>query len=145
LEGRAETWMTEIDRRGGMLGVVESGWVEGVLAEQAYDIQRRIESGESPIVGVNVFTQGNEEGQMPNVFRTAPGVEQEQQRRLADVRRRRDSGRVADALATVRGAAVGNDNLMPAILDAVRALASEGEIFRALRSVWGQHRPGAVY
>jgi methylmalonyl-CoA mutase, N-terminal domain len=145
LERRAEGWMAEIEHRGGMLAVVESGWIESVLAQQAFDIQRRIESGENPLVGVNIFTEGNEDGQMPNVFRPDPGVEDRQKHRLADVRRRRDSSRVADALAGVRGAAAGDDNTMPAILEAVSALASEGEIFQALRSVWGDYRPAAVY
>ncbi|MFO1061347.1 MAG: methylmalonyl-CoA mutase family protein [Dongiaceae bacterium] len=144
LERRAEHWMNEVAKRGGMLPVIESGWIEAVLAEQAYEIQRQVESRERTVVGVNAFLDGNEEGQMPNLFRVDPGVEQEQKSRLAEVRRRRDRGRVDEALAAVGSAAAGSENLMGPVLEAVRALASEGEIFTALRSVWGEYRPAAI-
>ena len=145
LEARAEGWIAEVERRGGMLAVTESGWVEGLLAEQAYEIQRQTERGERPVIGVNLHTDGNEEGELPNVFRVDPTVEQAQIERLREVRRRRDGGRVDDALAAVREVAAGRGNIMDPILAAVTARATEGEIFRTMREVWGDYRPGALF
>lgn len=145
LESRAEVWMAEVQRRGGMLAVTENGWIESVLSDQSYEIQKQIEAGQRPVVGVNLHTGGNEEKQMSNLFRVDPGVEDEQKRRLAEVRRHRDRARVDDTLAAVRAVASGNDNLMPPILDAVRAHATMGEIFVELRSVWGEYRPAAAF
>ena len=145
LERRAEGWMAEVQRRGGMLAVTESGWIESILADQSYEIQRRIESGEQPVVGVNLHTGGNEEKQMLNLFRVDPAVEDEQKRRLAEVRRHRDQARVKDTLASVRAAAACSDNLMTPLLEAVRARASMGEIFKELRAIWGEYGPVAVF
>lgn len=145
LERRAEAWMAEVERRGGMLAVTENGWIESVLSDQSYEIQRQIEAGQLPVVGVNVHTGGNEEKQMSNLFRVDPGVEDEQRRRLAEVRKRRDHVRVGDTLAAVRATALGSENLMSPILDAVRAHASIGEIFVELRSVWGEYHPMAAF
>jgi methylmalonyl-CoA mutase, N-terminal domain len=145
LERRAVHWMQEVDRRGGMLAAVESGWVESLLAEQAYRIQRGIETGTIPLVGVNMFTEGTESEEPADVFRVDSGVEHEQIARLQAVKARRDAGQVKDALARVVAAADGTDNLMYPILEAVRADASEGEIIGALRAVWGDYRPAALY
>jgi methylmalonyl-CoA mutase N-terminal domain/subunit len=145
LERRAEHWMAEIDGRGGMLAVTESGWIESMLSNQAYEIQRQIESGQRAVVGVNVHTGGNEERQMANLFRVDPAVEEEQKRRLAEVRRRRDQARVQDALERVRSAAASRENMMASVLAAVQAQASLGEIFKVLRAVWGEYRPVAMF
>lgn len=145
LEARAEGWIAEIGRRGGMLAVTQSGWVEGVLAEQAYEIQRQIETGLRPVVGVNIHTDGNEEGQLANVFRVPPEAENAQIARLRAVRKRRDKVKVEDALAAIRGTAAGQDNMMDSIMAAVVASASEGEIFQAMRDVWGEYHPGALF
>jgi methylmalonyl-CoA mutase N-terminal domain/subunit len=145
LERRAEGWIAEVNRRGGMLKVTESGWIEAVLAEQAYAIQQRIERGEQPVVGVNMFTEGNEEGELPDLFRVDPRAEEMQRARLVDVHRRRDRGRVAESLAAVREAAGGTENMLPSIFAAVGSLATEGEIFATMRSVWGNYRPLAVF
>lgn len=145
LEERAESWIAEVDRRGGMLAVTQSGWIEGVLAEQAYQIQRQIETGARPVVGVNRYIDGNEEGELANVFRVAPEVENAQIVRLQDVRRRRDKAKVGNALDRVRIAAAGNENLMDPIMAAVVASASGGEVFQAMRDVWGEYQPGALF
>ncbi len=145
LERGAERWIAEVERRGGMLSAVESGWVESLLSRQAYEIQHRIESGEIPVVGVNMFTEGNEEGELADLFRVDPSVETTQIERLRAIRARRDRIRVADALAAVTGAARSTDSLVPHVLGAVKAEASEGEIIRALRDAWGDYQPSAIY
>ena len=116
-----------------------------MLSEQAYRVQLGIETGAIPLVGVNVFTEGTDPDEPSEVFRVDPGVEREQVERLRTVKAQRDAGRVKDALACVAEAAVGSENLMYPILEAVRAEASEGEIVGALRTVWGDYRPSALY
>jgi methylmalonyl-CoA mutase N-terminal domain/subunit len=145
LERRAEGWMRQVERHGGMLEAVESGWVESLLSEQAYRVQRGIEAGAIPLVGVNMFTEGTEPDEPAEVFRVDPRVEHEQVERLRTVKAHRHAGRVQDALAGVAQAAAGSENLMYPILDAVRSEASEGEIIGALRTVWGDYRPSALY
>jgi methylmalonyl-CoA mutase, N-terminal domain len=145
LERRAERWIAEVEERGGMLAVTKSGWVESVLAGQAFEIQRRIESGEQPMVGENLFRSEEEEPELPELFRVDPAVEDNQVQRLADFKRRRDTGRVTEALAALRAAAAGSGDIMAPILSAVRALATEGEIMNALRDVWGDYRPNSIY
>lgn len=145
LERRAEGWMRDVDRRGGMLAATESGWIESLLSQQAYEIQRRIERGELPVVGLNVFTEGSDAGEMADVFRVDPQVEAAQVARLQAAKARRDRVRVEERLARVTEAAAGTENLMPHILDAVRAEASEGEIIKALRAAWGEYRPPGLF
>jgi len=145
LERRAEAWMEEVDRRGGMLAAVESGWVESLLNQQAHEIQRRIEKAEIPVVGLNMFADGNEEGEPSDVFRVEPRVEADQIARLRAVKARRDAVGVGESLAAITDAAAGSESVMPPILQAVKAEASEGEIIRALRRAWGEYRPAALY
>jgi len=144
LEGRAGRWMDDVRQRGGMRAVTESGWAESILAEQAYRIQGAIERGEREVVGVNVFTDGNGESEMPDIFRVDPQVESEQISRLKAVKEKRDAARLQDALTRLEEDAAGEGNLLPAILDVVRAEGSEGDVFRVLRAAWGDYRPGAV-
>lgn len=145
LETRAEHWMKQVEERGGMLAVTESGWIESILADQAYQTQLNIDAGKQPLVGVNSYTEGNDEEQMAGIFRVDPRVEEEQCQRLAAIRKQRDAGRVEDALNQIKALAAGKENMMAAILTAVRSHASSGEIFAAMRSVWGMHNPRGIY
>jgi methylmalonyl-CoA mutase N-terminal domain/subunit len=145
LEERARGWIGRIEELGGMLEATESGWVEATLAKQAYQVQQRVETGEQSVVGVNAFTEGNEEPQDLELFQVDPAVEQEQIARLRAVRAGRDRVRVETALARVSEVAGGTDNVMPAVLDAVKAECSEGEIIKAMLRVWGDYHPTAVY
>jgi methylmalonyl-CoA mutase, N-terminal domain len=145
LERRAEGWMSEVDRRGGMLAVTESGWIESLLAEQAYRTQNEIERGEHSVVGVNVFTDAGGEGELEGLFQVDPSVERQQRERLSVVKRSRDKARLTDALAQIADEAAGTGNLLPSIITAVKADASEGEIFAAMRKIWGEYRPLGLY
>jgi methylmalonyl-CoA mutase N-terminal domain/subunit len=115
---------------------VEQGWFQGLIAEAAYDFERKLNDGRRVMVGVNAFTEGSE-GETPILY-IGPEIEETQRKRLHEVKLHRDSDRVAEALGTVRrDAADPLVNLMPAILDAVGAYATEGEIISALQDEFG--------
>jgi methylmalonyl-CoA mutase N-terminal domain/subunit len=121
----------------GVYAGVESGWFQGQIADSAYELARRLDAGDRVVVGVNRFTDGD--GPPPEVLHIDAAVEDRQRKRVADVRAHRSAGAVAAALAKVtHDARYPDRNLMPAILDAVRAYATEGEIVAALAEVFGR-------
>lgn len=141
IEQDARHWMEEVERQGGMLRVTQSGWIEAMLADQAYRTQRTIDAGEQPVVGVNLYREGNEFDEMLDVFRVDPAVEDEQRRRLAQVKQTRSPTEARRSLENLARVIQNGGNLMPPIIDAVRSQASIGEIFTTMRSIWGDHEP----
>lgn len=135
---RARTLIAEIDERGGAVAAVENGWMAEQIGESAYRAQQAIERGESTVVGVNRFADGAAAAEIP-ILRIDPAIERDQIERLRAFRARRDGARVERALATVRTAAEGGDNLMPVFVDTVDAGATIGEIANELRRVFGTH------
>ncbi len=142
LEQEAWRLIEEIERMGGMLRAIERGWVQREIHESAYRAQKALESRESVVVGVNDFTQGNDETDV-EILKVNAAVEREQVQRLKAFKARRDAAAVQKALARVREAARGEENLVPVIVDAVKAHATVGEICHALRAEWGEYRPPA--
>jgi methylmalonyl-CoA mutase N-terminal domain/subunit len=138
LEAEAFELLGEIDDRGGMGQAVESGWVQRQIQEVAYERQHEIEAGERVVVGVNEY-QVEEEPEI-DVEEVTDAEQERQRERLATVREERDDEAVADALAALRETAASDDNLLPAIVDAVKAEATTGEICDAMREVFGEHR-----
>jgi methylmalonyl-CoA mutase N-terminal domain/subunit len=110
------------------------------IQEEAYRAELAVGSGEKVVVGVNCHTE-SEEAQPPVIFRTDERAVAAQLERLRAHRERRDAASAATALGRLRTAAAGEDELMPAILDAVRADATLGEICGTLRDVFGEYRP----
>ena len=139
LEAEAFEILEQIDRRGGMLDAVESGWVKRQIQDVAFDRQEEIESGDRVVVGVNEF-QVDEEPHV-DVEEADADDEARQQERLQAVQTDRDDAAVEAALAAVREAAAGDDNVMPPIVDAVKAYATVGEISDVLREEFGEYRP----
>jgi methylmalonyl-CoA mutase N-terminal domain/subunit len=144
IEAQAEAVFVRLDEWGdgsildGVLHGIETNWFQGEIADAAYHFQRKVASGRRVVVGVNAFTEGNEEP-APPTLQIGPEVDEAQRKRLATVRQRRSQEAVDDALARVGAdAAVSEVNLMPAILDAVRAYATVGEIVGALGAVFGR-------
>ena len=127
---------------GGLLRGIETGWFMREIADAAFDYQQRLEKGEKRIVGVNVHTSANDDE--VEILRVSHEVEREQRARLAEFRARRDGAAVAQALERLKGAASTDDNLVPVIMDAVRANATLGEICGALRDVFGTYREPPV-
>jgi methylmalonyl-CoA mutase N-terminal domain/subunit len=134
LECAALEYFAEIERRGGMVACIEAGWVQKEIHESAYRFQRAVEAGERIVVGVNKYQI---EEPPPAVFRSNPALEPAQKQRLAAVRASRDGGAVSRALVALESVARGEGNLVPPIVDAVRARAGVGEISDVLRRVFG--------
>ncbi|REJ36848.1 MAG: methylmalonyl-CoA mutase [Bacillota bacterium] len=130
-------YFRRIDELGGVIPAIEQGFFQREIADAAYEYQRRIESGEQIIVGVNAYTI-EEETPIP-ILKIGPEIEAKQRERLARVRRERNAARVKAALAEVRRAAQDGDNLVPPILEAVKAYATLGEIIDELRGVFGEY------
>ncbi len=139
LERRAADYIARIDDLGGAVAAIECGYIQREIHEAAYRYQREIESQQRIVVGVNKF--GGSEGQHADILRVNPELEEKQKHGLAQVRGRRDAAPAQAALASVEQSARDGTNLMPAILEAARALATLGEISDAMRRVFGEHKP----
>jgi methylmalonyl-CoA mutase N-terminal domain/subunit len=137
MEEGAKRYFDTIDRMGGMVEAVEQGFPQREIAEASYRFQQAIEKKEKIIVGVNDFVEGAEES-VPILYIDESAADA-QLTRLADVRRRRDAGRVERALADLAETARGTGNTMYPLLECVRAYATVGEMCDALRKVWGEY------
>jgi methylmalonyl-CoA mutase N-terminal domain/subunit len=137
IEERARTYLGRIDEMGGTLAAIEGGFQQDEIQEAAYRWQREVDGGERVIVGVNRF--GMEEGPHADILKVDPALQSGQVERLLQLREERDAEQVEGALARLRNAAQGDDNLMPLIIDSVEKLCTLGEISDALRSVFGEY------
>ncbi len=145
MEHRADEIFAYIDELGGgsMLdGVIigiEEGWFQGEIADAAYDFEKSVNRGDRVIVGVNGFTEGNDDAEIP-LLRITGDDERRQRERLAAVRQARDDEAVRRELASLTTVARDQDrNVMPALIDAVRARATVGEIMSTLAAVLGRY------
>ena len=138
MEEEAYGYFRKIESLGGMLGAIERGFPQREIAESAYRYQREIDTGQRTVVGVNDYFT-DEHVTIPLLEIDREG-ERRQRERLARVRRERDNELVAQRLEALREAAQGTENLMPHILDAVRAYATLGEICGVFRKVFGEYR-----
>ena len=135
---RSRDYIRRIDEMGGALAALERGFQQREIADAAYLYQMAVEEKRELVVGVNVFAT---EGEAPTeVLRIDPEAEREQVERLRALRRRRDPERAAAAVRALTAAAREDRNLMPPILDGVRAEVTLGEISDALREVYGEYR-----
>jgi methylmalonyl-CoA mutase, N-terminal domain len=139
---RAEEIFTHLEDLGGgsmldgVVAGIEDGWFQSEIADAAYQFQRKLRDGKWILVGVNGFTDGD--GEQPPTLYVGEDVEERQLKRLAEVKQERNQDAVAAALRRVRtDAADPTMNLMPALMDAVTAYATLGELVRALEGVFG--------
>jgi methylmalonyl-CoA mutase N-terminal domain/subunit len=142
IERQAFEYIARIDQLGGAVKAIEQGFPQAEITRAAYEFQKQVESGEREIVGVNAYL--TEDAERPELLRLDPELAERQIARLEALRKRRDGREVQRSLGALHFAAEGADNLMPAILDAVRRYATIGEICGALRDVFGEYRPPAV-
>ncbi|MBV9919075.1 MAG: methylmalonyl-CoA mutase [Solirubrobacterales bacterium] len=144
LEQRCLEYFGKIDELGGMVEAVKLGFPQREIADAAFRYQREVESGRRKVVGVNAYTEGDDH-ETP-ILRIDPQFEARQVERVREVRRRRDADALARALDALEAAAREPDeNLMPHLLEAARAEATEGEIVQALQSVFGTYREAPAF
>jgi methylmalonyl-CoA mutase, N-terminal domain len=137
MEQGALAYFDQIDRMGGMVEAIERGFPQKEIAESAYRFQQAVERREKIIVGVNDFVQ---EDEPPiEILYIDESASEKQLAKLEQLKKTRDSGQVHRTLDALRAAARSTANLMPPILDAVRAYSTVGEMCDALRGVWGEY------
>ena len=142
IEKGALAYIEKIDSLGGMLRAIETGFVQGEIQKAAYEFQRAVEKKDQIVVGVNEFVA--EEQRAIPTLRIDPQIERDQIARVQALRAKRDATRTVAALAELQRRAATNDNLLPAILAAVEAYATVGEISDALRRVFGEYQESVV-
>jgi methylmalonyl-CoA mutase N-terminal domain/subunit len=138
LEAAADAYLTEIDAMGGTLRALEAGFQQRSIQESAYRVQRAIDSGEQIVVGVNAYR--DERVAAPPTQKIDPEGERRQVDGVRRVRAERDPATWEAAMRRLEDAARGTDNLLPPIIEAVKAYATVGEIADRLRTTWGVHR-----
>ena len=139
IEERAGDYLKKIDEQGGMVAAIEAGYPQREIERRAYQYQRDIEDKRKIIVGVNDFVL--DEKPPEGLLRIDPALEGRRIEEVRASRARRDGQQTAEALAALDRAARGTDNLLPRIIDAVKARATVGEIADAMRTVFGEYHP----
>jgi methylmalonyl-CoA mutase N-terminal domain/subunit len=135
---RAEAYIRKIDEMGGAAAAIENGFIQKEIQSSAYTYQKQIEKSERIVVGLNRFQV--EEEKPANLLRVDPAVRISQLEKLKKLRTERDQEKVKQSLARLREVAEGKENLMPPIMEAVKAYATLGEICDTLREVFGEYR-----
>ena len=147
LEAEAQALIDKVQEMGGSVKAIESGWMQQQIADSAWKAQQAVESSQQIIVGVNKFQTPGEQRPV-GIFRPDPETYRTQIERKRALLASRDSDAVAASLSALRAAAElpasPQNNLLPPILDAVRAYATLGEICGVLREVWGEYAPPVV-
>ena len=143
IEAKAYEYFAKIDELGGMVEAVKRNYPQREIAEASFALQNEIDAGRRIVVGVNDYTEGDEEPL--EILHIDPALERKQVGRLQAVRASRESAAVEQALATLRDAAAGDANLMPHLLDAARVHATEGEIIESLQQVFGTYTETPVF
>jgi methylmalonyl-CoA mutase N-terminal domain/subunit len=138
IENDVNAYIERIDRMGGALRAIESGFIQAEIQNAAFKFQREIESGAKVIIGVNQYQMPGEAG--GPVFRINPEIERAQVARVRELRAMRDAAEWGAALDSLEAAARSGENLMPQILQAAAANATVGEISDRLRAVFGEYR-----
>lgn len=138
IEDEAREYIAKIEAMGGAIAAIDAGYIQTEIQAAAYQYQKSIESGAQAIVGVNKHQ--NKTHAQPQILKVDPSLEEKQRQRIKGVKAQRNASAVQTALAALHQAARGKDNLMPYIIDAVRAYATLGEISDSLRAVFGEYQ-----
>jgi methylmalonyl-CoA mutase N-terminal domain/subunit len=142
MERQAEAYFKRVDELGGVIPAIEAGFFQREIADAAFRYQQELEDKRRLVVGINEFLVDDDPP--IDILRIDPKLESQQAARVQEVRRKRDAAKCSKALTDLGKAAAGTDNLMPYILDAVRAYATEGEIMQTLIGVFGLYTETAV-
>jgi methylmalonyl-CoA mutase, N-terminal domain len=143
LERQAYEYFERIEALGGVVAAIKDNFFQREIADASFRYQSEIEREQRVIVGVNRY-ELDDEPEL-EILRIDPALEQKQIDRVQALRARRDSQAVEQRLAELKRAAVGDENLMPAIIDAARDYVTMGEICDAFRDVWGVWRETPVF
>jgi methylmalonyl-CoA mutase N-terminal domain/subunit len=143
MEAAAYGYFARIDELGGMVEAIRRNFPQREIADASFRYQQELNERRRIVVGVNDFTQDDEEA-MP-ILKIDPALEGKQRDRLAATRAARDGAAVEAALADLKRAAAGEDNLMPPIIEAARTQATEGEMIAALQEVFGTYTESPVF
>lgn len=139
IEEAAMKYIKKIDDMGGILTAIERGFIQKEITDSAYRYQRAVDKGEKIVIGINMYS--NNDKVNIETLKVNPEVEEKQKRRLQKLRKQRDKEKVKRALAEIRKVSSGEENLMPAVLDAVKSYVTLGEICDVLKEVFGEYRP----
>ncbi len=143
IEKQALGYIAEIDRRGGAIKAIEAGYIQKEIADSAYKYQKAVDAGEQVVVGVNKYAVADEPE--PATLKIDPEVETKQVARLKKLKQSRDNRKVKEVLGRVGEVARSDENIMPVLLEAVKACATVGEISDVLRAVFGQYKEPGVF
>ncbi|NLG68080.1 MAG: methylmalonyl-CoA mutase family protein [Firmicutes bacterium] len=144
MERRAMEYIERIEAMGGVIAAIRRGFLQREIAEAAYRYQREVADGERVVVGVNKYVVPPSEEKAVPILRIDPELERKQVARLEQVRRSRDERRVRHALEALCEAARREQNVMPALIEAVRAYATLGEMVDTLKAVYGTYTEEAI-
>jgi len=143
LESKIMDYIAEIDKTGGALKAIEKGYVQREIANSAYDYQKAVDSGEQVVVGVNKYVAGGEE--TPETLEIGEETEMKQVESLRRLKKERDSKKVGEVLDRVLNVARSDENVMPVVIEAVKAYGTVGEISDALRKTFGEYREPNIF
>ncbi len=143
IEEGIQEYINKIDKMGGALEAIKKGYIQKEIMRSAYNYQKAVDSGEQVVVGVNKFTI--EEEPALKLLEIDESVEKRQIERLIRLKRERDNERVSQVLDKVRQVAKSDENIMPVLIEAVKAYATVGEITDALRDVFGEYREPNIF
>ena len=138
IEKKAQNYIDKIDKLGGVVAAIESGYMQKEIQKSAYRYQKEVENGERVIIGVNKFRIGEEPEH--EILKVNQSVEREQIKKLKRLKKQRDNRAVGTSLINLKKSATNPVNLMPFIIDAVKTYTTLGEICDCLREVYGEYR-----
>lgn len=139
IEKRTWDYLEQIEKRGGTVACIESGYIQNEILDSAYADQQRIDSGKLKVVGVNCFVEDEEPGKL-ELLKISAEVERESVERIRAYRARRSKGSFDASIQALKDGAKGDGNVQALVLDAVRAQATLGEVADALRGVYGEFK-----
>ena len=143
IEKMAAEYIEKIDAMGGVVQAIEKGYVQKEIQNASYRFQKEVENNERIITGVNKYS--SEETDKPDLLRIDMSVQEAQIKRLHDMKSRRDMNAVNKALTALERSARSDENVMPVILDAVKAYATLGEICNVMRGVFGEYKEAVIF
>ena len=144
LEEEAEKYFTKIEALGGVIPAIEDGYFQREIAKSASDYQRKIDTNERIVVGVNDFVNEDEEIDIP-ILTISDETQKQQSEHLKKIRQERDDEKFQESLKNITKTCKNGDNLMPPLIEAAKSLATLGEIVQAMKPVFGEWQEGSVF